>query len=78
LVDARVKAQCESCGLKREVAVMGEDVKNISHDLKRGSQMFNTIKIDMAVIKTRLGIKSDIDELRQAISILEKNPVKNE
>ena len=78
LVDARVKAQCESCGLKKEVADMGDDVKTIAQDMKRGSQMFNTIKIDMAVIKVKLGIKSDIAELRNAIATLEAPRVQNE
>ena len=78
LVDKRVKAQCEACGLKKEVADMGDDMKTVVQDLKRGSQMFNMIKSDMAVIKIKLGIKSDIAELRQAIVTLEKKPAQNE
>jgi len=78
LVDTRVKIQCEACGLKKEVADMGDDMKTIARDLKKGSDIFNTIKIDMAVIKIKLGVKSDIAELRNAIATLEKNRFKDD
>ena len=78
LVDTRLQAQCEKCGLKKEVTDMTEDMKLFTQDLKRGRQIFNSIKIDMAVIKTKLGIKSDLAELKQAIASLEKPPVQNE
>ena len=70
LVDQRVKEQCETCGLKKEVSDMGEDMKEVCQDLKRGSDIFHSIKIDMAVIKTKLGIRCDIDELRKAVEAL--------
>ena len=58
------KEDCEKCGVRK-------DVETAAEDLRRGRKTFEAIKLDLAVIKTRLGIKDDLEELRKAITALE-------
>jgi hypothetical protein len=57
------KEDCEKCGVRR-------DVETAAEDLRRGRKTFEAIKVDLAVIKTKLGIKNDLEELQKAISAL--------
>ena len=70
------KDDCAKCSTKKEVNEVADDLKAITQDLKQGSKIFNQIKVDMAVIKTKLRIKSDIDELRAMVMSLETSDEK--
>jgi len=58
------KDDCEKCGVRK-------DVETAAADLKDGRNTFKKIELDLAVIKTRLGIKDDLEELRKAVQALE-------
>lgn len=58
------KEDCEKCGVRK-------DVEAAAQDLRQGRETFEAIKLDLAVIKNRLGIKDDLEELRKAIAALE-------
>lgn len=66
------KEDCERCSMKTEVAHLIKDVTAAAKTLKDGRELFKTLQIDMAVIKTKLGIQSDVDELRGMLQRLEK------
>lgn len=72
LIDIKIKQACSLCGLKKEVDTMGSEIKEVAKDLKHGSEMFSSIKSDIAVIKVKLGIKSEMEELKNALAALEK------
>lgn len=65
------KDACEKCEVRTSMGNVCEDMKGAVAELKRGNRTFTALRIDLAVIKTRLGIKSDSDEVRSAMASLE-------
>ena len=58
------KDDCDKCGVRK-------DVEEAARDLRKGRETFERIKVDLAIIKTKLGIKNDIEELQKALRALE-------
>ncbi|MFH1491141.1 MAG: hypothetical protein ABII06_19715 [Pseudomonadota bacterium] len=58
---------CENCATKGKVADLTKNIGGVTQTLKDGAELFATIRIDIAVIKTKLGIKSDIQELEKML-----------
>lgn len=55
---------CKQCGVK-------EDLAEIKKDLRDGNRTFMSLKIDMAVIKAKMGIQDDMEELKKSLAVLE-------
>ena len=72
LQDYISKDECRGCSIKTEVQNVIRDIKQITKDLKEGSRLFSQLKVDTAVIKDRLGVKNDLDELKKMVRELEK------
>ena len=78
LIDTKIKTHSETCNMRKETTNIVANMKILTEDLKKGTEIFTAIKIDMAVIKVKLGVKSDIAELRNAIATLEKKRFKDD
>lgn len=61
------KDDCQKCSVKVDMANLASDMKEATEDLKRGSRTFTEIKISLAVIAEKLGIKDSIEALRKAL-----------
>lgn len=60
------KRDCESCKKNAD-----NIVSELKSDLRQGHATFEQLKIDMVLVKSRLGIKNDLEEMKKILYRME-------
>jgi len=67
------KEDCANCQLKTEVAALAGGLRQAAEDLREGAKLFSELRVDIAVIKVKLGVDSDLEELKRMVAHLENS-----